>query len=250
MKRSKLRGCLAAPLITAMMAYLVAGAPALAEGESSIAGVACQVSFTEGNAENGKPNYVATADRAEFAFLAPMKVIHEGVSLYSSETGGAVREAVAAIKGAIRRDSSGEMTIEKLQLAWPFTVLERDGQYYSIVQAAHDQDVAVGLGIEVGGEEVGSIAFQKGAFDPSQPVVVFNDDAVGPIHDALMSSDPFMANLVVGGEVYSAVAPQAGAYRSFVQETLVAAMDEAKRRDADDPCLFTDPDALLQLLNF
>ena len=53
---------------------------AMAQG-SSIAGVACQVSFVEGNAENGKPNYVATANRAEFAFLAPMDARGDAVSL-------------------------------------------------------------------------------------------------------------------------------------------------------------------------
>lgn len=250
MKGSRRRGCVMAPIMAGVLVWSLAATTALAQGGSSIAGVACQVSFMDGNFENRLPNYVATADRAEFAFLAPMTATREEVSLFSSELGGAAKAAVAAIKGAIRRDSSGAMTIETLQLAWPFTVLERDGQYYSIVQMAHDQDVAVGLSIELGGEVLGDIAFAKGAFDPNQPVVGFDADAVGPIHDGLMSSDPLVANLVVGGEVYSAVAPEPGAYRGFVQETLVAAMDEARRRDAEDPCLFTDPDAFLQLLDF
>jgi hypothetical protein len=239
-----------APIMAGVLASGLGATSAMAQAGNSIAAVACEVSYTEGTFENGKPNYVATANRGEFAFLAPMAAVSDQVSLYSSELGGAVREGIASIKGAITRDSSGAMNIENLQLAWPFTVLEREGQYYSIIQMAHDQDVGVGLSIEVGGEPLGEIAFQKGAFDPNQPVVGFDVDAVGAIHEGLMSDKPLVANLVVGGEVYSRVSPQAGAYRTFVKQTLSAAMDEAGRRDAEDPCLFTNPDALLEMLNF
>src|SRR5690606_13403351 len=43
--------------------------------------------------------------------------------------------------------------------------------------------------------------------------------------------------------VYSTVEPDTAKYSSFVSETLAGAMDEAKRRDAEDPCTFVDPAA-------
>jgi hypothetical protein len=225
-------------------------AAAVAQGGNSIAGVACQVAYTDGNAENRDPNYVATADRAEFAFLAPMAAAGDGAMLYSDELGGAVAEGVAAIKGTVVRDGSGALSVEALQLAWPHTVLTVNGQYQSVIAMAHDQNVDVGLAIVAGGVELGEIPLAKGVFDPNLPLVVLGPDAIGPIHAGLMSDEPLEMNLVVAGLTFSTVAPEPGAYAAFIDETLVAAMDEARRQDAEEPCTFADPDAFLELLDF
>lgn len=223
---------------------------AIAQGGNSIAGAACQVSYTEGDFENRKPNYAATADGASFAFLAPMKAVAEGVELYSSELGGAMSEGVAALKGAIVRDGDGGVAIEALQLAWPFTVVSVNGQYQGVIQMAHEQGVPVGLGIASGDTSLGTIDFVKGAFDPAQPVVGFDPDAAAAIHASLMGQDPMVITLDVGGQAFSEVTPEPGAYGAFITGTLVPAMDEARRRDAEDPCTVFDDDTYLDFLDF
>lgn len=251
MQKSLTRGGVArAFTVGLIMAWPGGATTVLAQGERSIAGVDCTVTYADGNFDNRKPNYSAMANRAAFAFLAPMKTVAEGAMLYSAELGDATTEGVAAIKGTVVRNGDGEVSIEALQLAWPFTVLSVGGQYQGVIQMAHEQGVSVGLSIISSGESLGTIDFAKGAFDPAVPIVGFSPDAAGPIHAGLMSSESMVISLEIAGQPFSIVSPEPGAYGAFINETLVPAMNEAMRRDAEDPCTFVDDDAYLDLLKF
>lgn len=248
MMYSGLRSCAMAGIMAGVMVSLFGATGAMAQGGNSIAGVPCEVTYGEGNFENGKPNYRASAERATFAFLAPMKAVGEGTMLYSTELGGATAEGVAAIKGAVIRDGDGGLAIEALQLALPFTVLTVNGQYQNVIQMAHEQGVPAALEILSDGASMGGIALQQGAFDPNVPVVAFDAESAVPIHAALMRDTPLVFNLDIGGQTFSAVSPKPGAYGEFVSETLAEAMEKARRLDAEEPCTFVDSDSFLELL--
>lgn len=244
MRHSNMRRRVVAALAAGGLASLAGAARARAQG-TSIAGVACEVVSTTGDLENRQPNFRATAARAEFAYLAPMQAIGDSITLYAAELGGATAEGVAAIKAALVRDADGTVAVEGLQIVWPYTVMSHDGQYYSIIQMAHDQGAAVGIAIAAGGATLGEIVFEKGAFDPNQPVVGFNAATATAIHEALMRNEGFRVSLVAGGQVYSEIVPDTADYRAFIEGKLIPAMDEARRQDAEDPCLFTNPDDYL-----
>lgn len=250
MQRVSRYGRVASAILAGAALWLACSAAGMAQGGNSIAAVACQVSYTDGNFQNLKPNYVATANRAEFSFLAPMTAVGEGAMLYSAGGAGPVAEDYAAIKASIIRDGSGTLSVEDMELHWPFTVLVREGQYYSIIQMAHDQGVEVGLDVISGGGQLGWLAFHPGVFDPNQPAFKLDGETAIAIHSSLMGTAPLVMNLDAGGTTFSTVAPEPGAYGAFVASTLVEAMDEARRLDAEAPCDFTNPDAFMELLDF
>lgn len=239
MQHSNMRRRVVAALAAGGLATL--GGIARARAQTSVAAVPCQVSSTEGTLENMQPNYWATATRVEFVFLARMRAVADGVLLYATEFGGEIAQAVAGIKAVATRDESGTLQVEQMQIHWPLTVLKHEGQLYSIIQMAHDQGVPVGLSLSAGGNPLGDILFAQGAFDPNQPVVGFDAPTSASIHQGLMRNEGFSARLMAGGVVYSTVEPDTAKYSSFISQTLAGAMDEAKRRDAEDPCTYVDP---------
>jgi hypothetical protein len=220
-----------------------------AQSSNSIAAVACEVVSTTGDAENMEPNYRAFADRAEFALLAQMRQVADGVLLYAPDLGGEMASSLAALKGVLLRNADGTFGMETLQIHWPLTVLKHDGQLYSVVQMAHDQQVPIGLSLSAGGNPLGDIEFVPGQFDPNSPVVGFDSATATAIHEGLMRNEGFSFRLTAGGDVFSTIEPDTASYKAFIEIKLVPAMDEAKRLDAEDPCTFLDsPDPLESLL--
>lgn len=232
------------------MGALGAATAAVAQSGDSIAAVACEVISTTGDAENMQPNYRAAANRAEFSLLARMRQVADGVLLYATDQGGEMTSGLAALKGVLVRDENGAFGMETLQIYWPFTVLKHDGQLYNVIQMAHDQQVPIGLSLSAGGNPLGDIEFVSGQFDPNSPVVGFDSATATAIHQALLRNEGFSARLMAGGDVFSTIEPDTATYKTFVENTLIPAMDEAKRQDAEDPCTFVDPQAILDSITF
>ena len=237
--------------LTALVVFAGVGTGgALAEGQTSIAGVACQVISTTGDADNMEPNYWAWADRAEFSLLASMRPVAEGALLYAPELGGELEASFAALNGLLVRDEAGGLALQTLQIRWPLTVLKHDGQLYSIIQMAHDQRLPIGLSLSAGGNPLGDIEFAPGVFDPNSPIVGFDSETSDAIHDKLMLNEGFSFRLMAGGAVYSTIEPDTASYKAFIEDRLVPAMDEARRQDAEEPCTFMDPAATLDSIMF
>jgi hypothetical protein len=76
-------------------------------------------------------------------------------------------------------------------------------------------------------------------------VVGFDAETAALIQEILMRGQGFSASLVAGGEAYSVMEPNTAAYASFIGETLMAAMDEARRKDAEEVCTFLDDQDVL-----
>ena len=217
------------------------------QGGGNIASVPCRVSEMLTTLEVGKGSYNADASSADFAFYAPMRAEGDGIVLYAAEIGGAARDSVAAIKGRIVRDADGNLRPEALGFAWPHTALERDGQYYGIVQMSFDQNVPVGVTLSKGSTDLGSIVFPKDSYDVNQPGLTLDDTTRQTLFDALMGDEMLTVSLVAGGQVFSIFRVEGKQFRSFAEASLVAAMDKAKAQDASSPCTFLDdydPDQL------
>ena len=234
-----------AGVLAAMMAL---NAPALAEGDTAT--IACEVISTTGDFVNLEPNFWASADRAEFAILAFMRPVADGVLLYADEQGGELTRAYAAIKAAAVRDGKGGLRVEKLQIQWPHTVIRHDGQLYSVIQMAHEQSLPIGLSLSAGGNPLGDIELAPGVFDPTSPIVGFGADTASTIHDKLMANEGFSFRLMAGGAVYSTIEPDTARYTAFISERLIPAMDEAKRKDAEEPCSSANPMDVLKTIQF
>lgn len=224
------------------------GGSGLAVGQSStsIAAVPCTVTATSGALDNFEPNFSATANRAEFAFLARVEATGDEVTFYAPATGGEDEEGIGAIKAIVVRQDDGPVSIETMQFHLPITAIRHDGQLYGVAQMSLDQGIPVGLQLSSGDEALGTIVFEAETFDPSQPVVGFDAETATLIHEMLMRKQGFSARLVAGGEVYSVMEPDTAAYASFINETLTAAMDEARRKDAEEVCTFLDDQNFLE----
>ena len=218
---------------------------AFAQSSTSIAAVPCTVKATSGALDNFEPNFAATADRAEFAFLAHVKAIGDEVTFYAQATGGEEAEGIAAIKAIVVRQGDGPLSVETMQFHLPITAIRHEGQLYGVAQMSLDQGIPIGLQLSSGDEALGDIVFEAGTFDPSQPVVGFDAETALLIHEMLMREQGFSASLVAGGAAYSVMEPDTAAYARFINETLTAAMDEARRKDAEEVCTFLDDQDVL-----
>lgn len=224
-----------------------------ATGLASIAGIGrasagdsvpCEVSDTTGTLENGKPNYRATADRAEFVFLVKMTSLAEEVVLVSAQQGGEFKEGVAAFKASVVREGDGPLRMEKMNIQWPLTAVKHQGQLYNVIRVAHDQSTPVGIVLSAAGAALGDIVFEPGSFDPDQETIGFNTEVSSLIHEKLMERGGFSIRLVAGGNIYSAIQPDSYAYSRFILETLVPAMDQARNRDNLTGCTSHTPDEM------
>jgi hypothetical protein len=229
---------------------LITATGTFAQESGSIAAVACEVISTTGDADNREPNYRASADRAEFSLLANMRAVAEGVLLYAPELGGEVASGFAVLNGLVVRDDTGGLALQTLQIRWPLTVLKHEGQLYSVIQMAQDQQLPIGLSLSAGGNPLGDIELAPGVFDPNGQVVGFDSATAAAIHDKLMLNEGFSFRLMAGGDVFSAIEPDTAGYKAFIEDKLIPAMDEAKRQDAEDPCTFLDPQSILDSIKF
>ncbi len=239
---------LAGLVASGMLAFGGAGL-ALAQSTTSIAAVPCTVTATSGALDNFEPNFSATANRAEFAFLSRVEAIGDEVTFYAPATGGEDEQGIAAIKAIVVREGDGPLSVETMQFHLPITAIRHEGQLYGIAQMSLDQGIPVGLELSSGGEAMGSIVFEAASFDPAQPVIGFDAATATLIHEMLMRAEGFSARLVAGGEAYSVMEPDTAAYASFIGDTLMAAMDEARRRDVEEVCTYLDEQDPLQGLS-
>lgn len=200
--------------------------------------VPCMVTSNDGDIDNMRPNYWATATRAQYVFLAPMRAVAESIVLFNGQEGREPRFGVAAIKATVTRMDDEPLSIEHLEIHWPLTVFQQDGQFYSVVQLAHDQKVPIGLLLGAGAGIVGEVILPE-AYDPNQTMVTFEPAIETTIHQALMRDEGFSAKLIAGGKVYSAVEPDTTKYVALIA-TLADAMDEARRMDAETQCTAVD----------
>jgi hypothetical protein len=196
----------------------------------------CVVSFSAGTIEDRKPNYRATADRADFIFLVRMAALPEEVVLVSAEQGGEFKEGVAAFKATVTREGNGPLRMEKLHIQWPLTAIRHEGQLYNVIRVAHDNRTPVGIVLSAAGQELGDIIFEPGSFNPDQEVFDFNSEVSALIHDKMMERYGFSIRLVAAGNIYSMVQPDTAEYERFLLETLIPAMDEARRQDVESGC--------------
>lgn len=225
-------------------------------GVTSIAGISrvsaqaddCSVSYLDGDLDNRQTNYRAFADTAEFAFLARIEVLAEQTVLFSQEQGGEIETGVAAIKLAVRRSEDGVLRAEKSAIQWPITALKVDGQLYSVIGEAQAQGVPVGIIFSGGGEDIGEILFEPGVFDPQTETIDFNAQVSGIMHEAMMQRRGFSVRLVAGGTIYSSIQPETMAYADFIESTLLPAMDEARRMEAEGGCSMMSDEAMQMYL--
>lgn len=210
-----------------------AAAPA---SEPSAEVVPCEVTSYLGNMQNGLANYKAQAETAEFAFQAPMSAHGDNITLFAEELGGAAKTSNASFRGQVSRRADGGLFVESLQVRWPFTALESDGQFFNVIGMAHEQNVPVGIVLMSGDLNIAEIVFEAGKYDPNSPLVGFDTATTALVSGAMLAGPPFKLLLAIGGTVYSSIEPEDGAYGKFLDETLLPAMDEAKRKDAETPC--------------
>lgn len=208
--------------------------PAAAEPEAEL--VPCEVTSYLGNAQNGLANYKARAETADFAFQAPMSAHGENITLFADYLGGAAKTSNAAFKGQASRRAEGGLVVESLQVQWPFTAMESEGQFFNVIGMAHEQNVPVGIVLMSGELNIGELVFEPGKYDPNAPMVGFDAATTALVSAAMLSGPPFKLLLAVGGTVYSSIEPAEGTFRKFLDETLLPAMDEARRKDAETPC--------------
>ena len=240
-----MRRQLFAALTAAGIIALAGSGLAVAQSSTSIAAVPCTVTAASGTLDNFEPNFSATANRAEFAFLVRVEAIGDEVTFYASATGGEDDDGVGAIKGVVIRQDEGPLRVETLQFHLPITAIRHEGQLYGVIQMSLDQGIPIGLQLSSGDEALGNIVFDADTFDPAQPVVGFDAETAALIHEMLMRGQGFSASLLAGGEAYSVMEPDTAAYASFIGETLTAAMDEARRKDAEEVCTFLDDQDVL-----
>ncbi len=216
-----------------------------ASGVSTIAGLGrasaqettpCVVARATGTLENLEPNFRATADRAEFVFLVPMKSLAEEVVLISAEQGGELKEGLAALKAIVTREGDGPLKAEKLQIHWPLTALKHQGQLYSVIGLSQEQNVPVGIVLSAGAKDMGNIVFEAGQFPPDQEFLDFNPEVSNMIHEAIMRRQGFSVRLVSGGNIYSSIQPESQKYEEFMLYSLVPAMNDARKQDAENGC--------------
>gem|GEM_PF-6927330 len=201
--------------------------------------VPCVESSYLGNVQNGLSNYAARADSADFAFLAPMTAQGDGITLFGEAiSGGAAKQSYATFKGKIRREGDG-LKLETMEIQAPLTAFEADGQFYGIVGMAYDQKVPVGLALLSGGTSIAEILLVQGVFDQNSQIVGLDGPTAIVAHDALLGAADFKVVLAVGGTIYSEIVPIPGSYGKFLDNVLLPAMDTARHKDADAPCLYT-----------
>ena len=203
--------------------------------------IPCKVIRTTGDFDNLEPNFEAAADRAEFTILAPMRAVADGVLLYAEEQGGELIRGYAALKGVLLRDASGAISMDRMQIVWPHTVIKDSGQYYSIIAIAHDRATPIGLVMESGGNPLGEMELRPGEFDPNEPVLGFNHDTSSTIHARLLENEGFSARLMAAGVVYSSIEPDTAQYSAFMTATLLPLMDAVRQQDATAPCSYETP---------
>jgi len=190
-----------------------------------------------GNLQNGLSNYAARADSADFAFLAPMTALGDGMTLFSEGLGGAARQSYGTFKGRASRREGGGLKVETLEIQAPFTAYEQDGQFYNIVGMAHEQNAPVGYVLMSGATSIGEIVFEKGVFDPNSAIVGLDTPTALLVSEAMLDGPDFKVALAVGGQFYSEIVPTPGSFRKFFDDVLLPAMDTARRRDAETPCV-------------
>lgn len=212
--------------------------------------VACEIIRTTGDFDNLEPNFRASADRAEFVFLAPMRAVAENVLLYAEEQGGELIRGYAALKGVLLRDSTGVIIMDRLQIHWPHTIIKENGQYYSIIAIAHDKGAPIGLVMGSGGNPLGEMELRQGEFDANTPVLGFDHDTSSTIHAKLLENEGFSARLMAAGEVFSTIEPDTAQYSAFITGTLLPAMDEARQQDETAPCSSANPIEVLDSIQF
>jgi hypothetical protein len=196
----------------------------------------CQSIKTTGNESNGEHNYIITADLAQFAYQVPIETLVDEIVLFDPASGGGRKLAGAAVKGELERRENGTIGIKAITFWFPVTALERDGNFYSIVQMAHDQNVPIGLQLTSGTTSLGGTAMEKGVFDPNSNEQGFNGNAALAVYQALMSREPFTAELMSGGVAYSVIRVNSGGFATFVEDTLVPEMERMKLQDETAPC--------------
>lgn len=229
-------------VLAALAAMGVGGLVGAARSEEQGGGLAtvpCRHTFTLPSHEPGKGSYSAEATAADFVFYAPMRAQGDNIVLYNPET-GATTEAVAAIKGKLLRSADNSLSASALNFAWPHTALDRDGEYFGIVQMAFDQNIPVGLELQQGSTQLGSIEFPKATYDASQPALTLDSATRDVLFPMLMGNDPLTVSLVAGDQVFSSFVIDTEAFRTFAQQDIIAGMDEAKAQDASTPCTVTD----------
>lgn len=186
--------------------------------------------------ESGGTNFIARAAMAQFAFPATIQAMGDEITLYAADWDSAKTAGPAAIKGEMQRDANGTVGIRTLAFAYPVTALSRDGNLYAIVQMAFEQDAAVGLLFTADTATIGSFAFEKGTYDPNSTSQAFEGNAAQTLHSALLEATEFRIELMVAGQTYSAMTASGTAYRRFIADKLLPAMDEAGSKDATAPC--------------
>src|SRR5690606_10330681 len=112
----------------------------------------CVVSHSSGDLQNKQPNYQAKANDATFAFLVPMKSLHDNIVLVAAGQGGEVKEAYAALKVKVTREGDGPLAAEKVMIQWPLTGYQNAGNTYGIIGMSHEQGVPVGIVFSSGGQ--------------------------------------------------------------------------------------------------
>jgi hypothetical protein len=204
--------------------------------------VACSTSSQDGTFANPANNYQVTALEANFAFVAKIAAQGDNITLFADDAHGGVQtESLALVQGKLTRTAQGEpLAAISIGFETPLTAMEKDGEYYGIVQMAHDQKAPIGLMFYQDDTEMGSWELKPGEFDPKSRQVSFGGDGAAQIYGWLRSGAGFKAALIAGGQTFSAVTTEPGAFATFVDDTLVPAMDVMALQDAAGGCYEDD----------
>lgn len=230
--------------VVAALAALGVGA---ATGSARAEIIPCSYRFTEGTYSNPLNNYHVSANEALFVFVARIKAVGDTIRLYADvNEGGIHTEGPAAIKGKLTRGvGSGNPNIIELAFDAPITAFHKDGEFFSIVQMAHDQNQPVGMVFLSGDETIGTFELLKGTADPYSRTVGFSGNAAEQLHKALLGDAIFAAELRVGTEVFSRITVTPAEYREFVNTLLPSEMNRMHAADISGSCVYYNPDEYL-----
>ncbi len=201
----------------------------------------CVVQDLSGGYFDPHPVYRIGAKQAQFALPAEINaIVQDGAKVTlaaAPKKGGTGVSGTALIRAEMTRESTADtLAIKIVSFEWPVTVLDRDGDYNTIVGMAYEQNIPVGLRLWSEDVELGTVGLSQDSYPHDSTTYGFTGDAAGTVHDALMTGKKFVLELVAGGTVFSRLELPANVYPEFVAETVIPEMNRVTQLDADGGC--------------
>lgn len=210
----------------------------LAQSDDTRIQVACRDYDNSGSLADPRPNYDITALKGDFALPASIQAFGDNVTLVASqEFGGGIKTfGLAVLRGRFTRDDgTQDPALHGLELIWPVTAIEIEGNYYPVVAMAQEQGVPIGLRFLSGEENLGEIVLPE-TFDPNQQGLSLLGADGQAVHDGLMTGKDLKVQLIAGGQVFSTIEVEGEDYKALVDSTVLPTMSDMQAKEDNEGC--------------